>query len=137
LLDDGVINNWDLIDSSAPYLGQWLIGRPEAKQLRLELAYSPSIWKRRAAIMLTAANIRVNDFEPTVELANHLLNDSHDLVQKAVGWMLREVGNRDVTALRRFLKQHASVMPRTMLRYSIEKLEPEERAEWLGRKAPR
>lgn len=135
LLDDGVVNNWDLIDSSAPYLGAYLIGRPNQLPLLLELSKSASLWKRRASIIFTFADIREKKFEPSLKIAELLLGDSHDLIHKAVGWMLREIGNRDLTELRAFLTAHASYMPRTMLRYAIEKLSAEERAEWLGKKA--
>jgi 3-methyladenine DNA glycosylase AlkD len=135
LLDENLVNNWDLIDSSAPYLGAYLIGRYESRQLLAELSKSPSLWKRRASIIFTFPYIRAGDFEPSIDIAERLLRDEQDLINKATGWMLREVGNRNLNVLRAFLTAHASYMPRTMLRYAIEKLAADERAEWLGKKA--
>lgn len=125
------INNWDLVDSSAPYiLGPWLLGRD--RMVLYRLARSENLWERRIAILATFAFIRSNDFAWTLELAEILLQDEHDLMHKAVGWMLREVGNRDETALRTFLDAYAPSMPRTMLRYAIEKLPPDARTHYLS-----
>lgn len=135
LLDDNVVNNWDLIDSSAPYLGAYLLGRSETTPLLFELSQSTSVWKRRASIIFTFALIRADVYEPSIKIAEQLIGDTHDLIHKATGWMLREVGNRNLTELRAFLTNHAAYMPRTMLRYAIEKLSAEERAEWLAKKA--
>lgn len=131
LLDEGWVNNWDLIDISAPYLGAWLIHQAHAVFLR-ELALHPDLWHRRASIMFTFAFIRDGKLRPTWQIAELLLTDEHDLIHKAVGWMLREAGKRDVGELRDFLGEHAAGMPRTMLRYAIEKLEPAERKAWLS-----
>lgn len=131
LLDEGRVNNWDLIDISAPYLGSWLISQAHAARLR-DLARHEDLWHRRAAIMFTFAFIRVGKLEPTWQIAQQLITDDHDLIHKAVGWMLREAGKRDVAALREFLGKNASSMPRTMLRYAIEKLPPAERQVWLA-----
>ncbi|MFG3555852.1 DNA alkylation repair protein [Micromonospora sp. NPDC047557] len=125
------INNWDLVDSSAPYiLGPWLIDKDRSVLDRL--ASSDLVWDRRIAIMATFAFIRVGDFDWTFRLGERLLHDPHDLVRKAVGWMLREVGNRDRAAEEEFLARHHRVMPRVMLRYAIEKFEPQRRREYLS-----
>jgi 3-methyladenine DNA glycosylase AlkD len=126
------VNNWDLVDTSAPYiLGPWLLDRD--RSILEKMAKSQVLWDRRIAILATFAFIRANDFAWTLKLSEMLLGDDHDLMHKAVGWMLREVGNRDEMALRGFLDRHVSKMPRTMLRYAIEKLPPTERKSWLGR----
>ncbi|MGC4816970.1 DNA alkylation repair protein [Micromonospora sp. DT63] len=125
------VNNWDLVDSSAPYiLGPWLIDKDRSVLDRL--AASDLVWDRRLAIMATFAFIRVGDFDWTFRLGERLLHDPHDLVRKAVGWMLREVGNRDRAAEEEFLARHHRVMPRVMLRYAIEKFEPQRRSEYLS-----
>lgn len=134
LLADGFVNNWDLIDSSAPYLGDILsrhVGYG-AEFLR-GLANSRNLWERRASIMLTFALIRINKFGPTKAMALELMADNHDLIHKAVGWMLREVGNRDQEWLTAFLNKYKNQMPRTMLRYAIEKYSKEERTAFLAR----
>ena len=130
----GRVNNWDLIDSTAPYLGYFLLGRPGAGKLLNELAGSKSLWERRAAVMFTFAFIREFEFETTLKLCKKLLSDTHDLMHKACGWMLREIGNRDTAVLRDFLAANVTKMPRTMLRYSIEKLSETERRKWLTAK---
>jgi 3-methyladenine DNA glycosylase AlkD len=121
----------------------FLIGKPDALKLLESLALSDSLWERRVAIMFTFASIRASklggganpdDFAPTIHIAEMLLHDKHDLIHKAVGWMLREVGNRDLAELRNFLSRYAAEMPRTMLRYSIEKLDADERKKWLAAK---
>jgi len=128
----GRVNNWDLVDVSAPTFGDYLIRHPREKML-IGLAASENLWERRLSMLFTFAHIRAGQFELPIEVAAALLHDKHDLIHKAVGWMLREVGNRDVEVLRAFLAQHHKTMPRTMLRYAIEKLEPAERAKWMGR----
>ena len=144
LVYEGRVNNWDLVDTSAPYFGMFLIGKPDAMELLESLARSEKLWERRVSIMLTFASIRASklgvgsagltpaDFEPTIRISEILLHDKHDLIHKAVGWMLREVGNRDLAELRNFLSRYAAEMPRTMLRYAIEKLDADERKKWLG-----
>jgi len=113
------INNWDLVDVSAMHIvGPYLLERD--KKILSELASSCSLWKRRIAIMATFHFIRQNRFETTLELAEILLYDREDLIHKAVGWMLREIGKRDQGAEEAFLQKHYRVMPRTMLRYAIE-----------------
>jgi 3-methyladenine DNA glycosylase AlkD len=125
------INNWDLVDSSAPYIvGPWLIDKDRSVLDRL--AGSRLLWDRRIAIMATFAFIRAGDFQWTFRLSERLLHDPHDLVHKAVGWMLREVGNRDRAAEEEFLARRYRVMPRTMLRYAIEKFEPQRRKAYLS-----
>jgi 3-methyladenine DNA glycosylase AlkD len=127
------INNWDLVDSSAHYIvGGWLEHRSRAPLRRL--ARSPSLWERRIAIIATLHFIRAGEFDDTFDIADLLLADPHDLIHKAVGWMLREVGNRDAAAERRFLKDRYARMPRTMLRYAIEKFPDRERRRYLTRR---
>ncbi|MGV9805855.1 DNA alkylation repair protein [Micromonospora chersina] len=125
------IDNWDLVDSSAPYIvGPWLIDKDRSVLDRL--AGSSLVWDRRIAVMATFAFIRAGDFDWTFRLADRLLRDPHDLVHKAVGWMLREVGNRDRAAEEEFLASRYRAMPRVMLRYAIEKFDPRRRAEYLS-----
>jgi 3-methyladenine DNA glycosylase AlkD len=126
------VDNWDLVDSSAPYiLGTWLLAR-DRKVLR-RLARSKVLWERRVAMLATFAFIRAGEVDDALAIAETLLDDPHDLIHKAVGWMLREVGKRvDVDVLRSFLRQHAPRMPRTALRYAIEHLSPAERKRWLA-----
>jgi 3-methyladenine DNA glycosylase AlkD len=127
------VNNWDLIDSTAPYLGYYLLGKAGTKKLLDKLAKSDSLWERRAAVMFTFAFIREFELEDTLRLCKLLLNDQHDLMHKACGWMLRELGKQDLGALRGFLEENVTKMPRTMLRYSIEKMSERERQMWLKR----
>lgn len=124
------INNWDLVDLSAPQIvGIYLLKRP--KKILLQLATSKNLWERRIAVVATLAFIKDNNFTNTINLAKILLNDEHDLIHKAVGWMLREVGKRDEPELRRFLDKYTLKMPRTMLRYAIERLAENERQMYL------
>ena len=125
------INNWDIVDVSAPWMGVYLKEVEDPMPLLIKLAKSKSLWQRRVSMILTFALIRKGDLEPTIIIAQSLLKDDQDLIHKAVGWMLRELGKRDVMMLRRFLSEHAHEMPRTMLRYSIEKLPERERKNWL------
>ncbi|HEY4305776.1 MAG TPA: DNA alkylation repair protein [Gemmatimonadaceae bacterium] len=125
------INNWDLVDSSAPeIIGAGIEG--DGTKLVERLAKSKSLWERRIAMVATQHATRRGDLAPALLIAERLLGDAHDLMHKAVGWMLREVGKRDSDRLRAFLKKHAPAMPRTALRYSIERFAPEERKRWLG-----
>lgn len=128
------VNNWDLVDSSAPFLMVPALA-PKKRKILDELVRSPSLWDRRIAVLATFHAIREGDFTLTVRLAKALLTDPEDLLHKAVGWMLREIGERGdpgLAVLRGFLEEHAHEMPRTMLRYAIEKLDATERRRWLG-----
>ena len=125
------VNNWDLVDVSAPRMGAYLTEVDDPMPLLLKLSKSKSLWERRVSMILTFALIRAGDLEPTIIIAESLLKDEQDLIHKASGWMLRELGKRDVMMLRRFLSEHAHEMPRTMLRYAIEKLPERERKQWL------
>jgi 3-methyladenine DNA glycosylase AlkD len=135
LLDAGRVNGWDLVDCSAPYLGDHLIGREDIVEYLKALADSGDLWKQRVAIMFNFSLLREYELEPTFEIVEYLIDHEHDLIHKASGWMLREAGKKDPAALRRFLEAHAATMPRTMLRYAIEKMSREERDDWLSRKS--
>jgi 3-methyladenine DNA glycosylase AlkD len=125
------VNNWDLVDLSAPTLvGEHLAGRELA--LLTRLARSRDLWRRRVAMVATFGAIRRGDSRPALRIATMLLGDSHDLIHKAAGWMLREVGKRcSLVELRGFLDRHAATMPRTMLRYAIERLPETERKKYM------
>ncbi len=125
------VNNWDIVDVSAPWMGVYLTELEDPMPPLIRLSKSKSLWQRRVSIMLTFALIRNGDLEPTVIISKALLKDDQDLIHKAVGWMLRELGKKDVMLLRRVLADHSHQMPRTMLRYSIEKLPERERKKWL------
>lgn len=127
------INNWDLIDlSSGTILGDYLIDRD--RSILYEMAKSDNLWKRRIAIMSTFAFIRrKDDFDDTLRISEMLLGDSHDLIHKAVGWMLREIGKKDIAREEAFLEKHYKKMPRTMLRYAIEKFDDKKRRYYLGK----
>jgi len=124
------INNWDLVDVTAPrIIGDFLFDKK--KNILYDLARSEDLWERRVAIVSTANFIGRGEFEDTLALSEILLDDEHDLIHKAVGWMLREIGKKDEAVLEQFLKQHYNVMPRTMLRYSIERFPEEKRKMYL------
>ncbi|MCH8021901.1 DNA alkylation repair protein [candidate division KSB1 bacterium] len=124
------INNWDLVDSSAHQIvGGYLFER-DRKRL-YQLAKSKSLWERRISMIATYTFIKKDDFEDTLKLSEILLTDEEDLMHKAVGWMLREVGKKDIEVEERFLRKHYKKMPRTMLRYAIEKFEEEKRQGYL------
>jgi len=124
------VNNWDLVDSAAyQIVGAYLEARDRGPLY--ELARSPSLWERRVAIIATFGYIKKGAFDDALGLAKILLGDGEDLIHKAVGWMLREVGNRDRSVLERFLREHYAAMPRTMLRYAIEKLSDRRRLAYL------
>jgi 3-methyladenine DNA glycosylase AlkD len=126
------VNNWDLVDTSAPAIvGGHLSDRPRTPLRRL--ARSKSVWERRIAIVSTLSFIRAGEYDETFRLARLLLRDEHDLIRKAVGWMLREVGKRDRPRLLAFLECHAHEMPRVMLRYAVERLDAGERTAFLER----
>lgn len=130
------VNNWDLVDSSAEQIvGAWLNDNEYRLNILKKLARSKLLWERRISMIATYHYIRQGRAEEAVVIAEILLNDSHDLIQKAVGWMLREVGKRvDRQLLTEFLNIHASTMPRTTLRYAIEHLSPSDRQHYLSRK---
>jgi 3-methyladenine DNA glycosylase AlkD len=118
----GNINNWDLVDLSAPNIvGDFLLDKD--RKILYKLSGSKSLWERRIAILSTFAFIRQSQFEGTLNISEVLLKDEHDLIHKSVGWMLREVGKRDQKVLEAFLEKHCKKMPRTMLRYAIEKMD--------------
>ena len=126
------INNWDLVDQAAPRLiGPRLAGKPQRLKMLERYAASEDLWKRRIAMLSTLPFIKRGDFSLTLKLADRLLEDEHDLIHKAVGWMLREIGNRDVKRLKVYLDGNAARMPRTMLRYAIEKLPQTQRKRYL------
>lgn len=125
------INNWDLVDlSSKDILGEYLIDKEDRKIL-YKLAKSELLWDQRIAVIATFAFIKKGDFTDIINLSEQFLSHKHDLMHKAVGWMLREAGKRDKTVLTNFLNKHHKVMPRTMLRYSLEKLIAEEKAYYM------
>ena len=130
-MNAGYINNWDLVDVTAPIIGEYLIDTDDPNVLLHKLSKSKSLWQRRVSVVFTFAFIRAGDIEPTFEMAEKLLHDKHDLIHKAVGWALREAGKLNGIALRKFLSAHSHEMPRTMLRYSIEKFSEQERKKWL------
>jgi len=127
------INNWDLVDGSAPYIVGPFLWKRDRSPLYV-LAKSTSLWERRIAILSTFYFIRQNDFVDALKISELLLADEHDLIHKAVGWMLREIGKRDRAVEESFLKTRCRTMPRTMLRYAIERFpEPHRRRYLLGR----
>ncbi len=127
------VNNWDLVDASAPgILGPLWAGAGRRAPERDRLSRSPDLWRRRVAVLGTFSEVGQGRFDAALRLAARLLGDEEDLIHKAVGWMLREVGKRDATVLRRFLRRHAARMPRTALRYAIERLPERERKAWLA-----
>jgi 3-methyladenine DNA glycosylase AlkD len=127
------INDWDLVDRSAPYVvGGYLSDKP--RDILYKLAHSKSPWERRTAITATYYFIRQSDVDDTFKIAEILVHDPHDLVQKAVGGWLREAGKKDLQKLIRFLDKYAATMPRTMLRYAIEHLEKDQREHYLHMK---
>ncbi len=129
------VNNWDLVDVSASYiLGEWFLEtEPESlgQKTIWNLAESDDLWKQRISVMTTHAFIRSGIYQPTIELCTYFLPATHDLIHKCTGWMLREAGKKDKTVLTEFLDTHAAVMPRTMLRYSLEKLTPAEKEKYM------
>lgn len=129
------INNWDLVDSSADkIIGAYLYSNPSQKPVIHKLVKSKNIWEKRISIISTFYFIRKNEFDDALKISELLLHDSHDLIHKAVGWMLREIGKRDIATEEAFLKKFASKMPRTMLRYAIERFPEAKRQSYLKTK---
>lgn len=132
-------NNWDLVDLSCPkILGEWLLhpssdGMLPDRSILDSLVASDNLWERRIGIVTTWRLIKERQTDDALRLAAKLLSDSHDLIHKATGWMLREVGKKDIDALTDFLEAHCHEMPRTALRYAIEKMDGRQRAYWLAR----
>jgi len=129
---EGKINNWDLVDLSAPNIvGDFLLDKKKECGVLYKLANSKNLWEKRISIISCFTFIRNNDFKDCLKISKVLLNDKHDLIHKAVGWMLREIGKRNQAVEEVFLKKHYKKMPRTMLRYSIEKFEENLRKSYL------
>jgi 3-methyladenine DNA glycosylase AlkD len=126
------VNNWDLVDLSAPYLTGVFWYNKDLTEL-WDLAKSGELWSERIAVITTFGFIKKGHYNTTLELCEFFLNHKHDLIHKATGWMLREVGKRDLKTLLGFLDKHHKTMPRTMLRYSIEKLSPEQRKFYMAK----
>ena len=123
------VNNWDLVDLTADKIvGRYLLDNPKEIAILQKLARSKNLWERRIAIIATFQFIKHNQFKPTLQIAQLLMHDEHDLIHKAVGWMLREVGKRDKKVEMDFLKIHRHIMPRLTLRYAIERFSPAEKA---------
>ncbi len=126
------INNWDLVDVTTPHIvGDYLIDKSKSREILYELARSDSLWERRISVLATFSFIRQNEFEDALRINEILLGDKHDLMHKAVGWMLREVGKKDLSVLKEFLRENYNSLPRTTLRYAIERFEEGERKRWL------
>jgi len=135
------VNNWDLVDSSA----ECLVGahfadaqgglKPSGRAHLLRMAHSGHLWTRRVAMIATFHQIKRRSFEDALAIADILRGDKHDLMHKAVGWMLREIGKRDLPSLRRFLDKHAATLPRTALRYALERMADAERRKYMAAKA--
>lgn len=125
------VNNWDIVDSSAhKIIGQHLLNKKDRSLLH-KFSKSKDLWERRIAMMSTYTFIKNKQFSDALKIATTLLNDSHDLIHKVVGWMLREIGKQDLPTLEKFLTKHHKTMPRTMLRYAIEKLSPAKRKHYM------
>lgn len=132
LANTSCINNWDLVDLSAPkILGRHLLANPSPTLLD-RLAESDTLWEQRIAVVSTYTLIKSGRYDDTLRIAKRFLSHRHDLIHKAVGWMLREVGKRDIDILAGFLDKHATEMPRTMLRYAIEKMPLERRRHYMN-----
>jgi len=130
------INNWDLVDTSTPQIvGNWCFRRKNPDRL-LRLAKSKDLWERRIGVLGSFTFIREHDLQPALDIAEMLLNDKHDLIHKAVGWMLREAHKRQAGPVHEFLDRYAHRMPRVMLRYAIEKLPDSERKRYLAQSKP-
>jgi len=129
------INNWDLVDLSAhKLLGQHLYDQLADKKILTKFAHSIDLWERRIAVLSTFAFINNKQYKEALQISEILVNDKHDLIHKAVGWMLREIGKKDLTTEEKFLQKHYKTMPRTMLRYAIERFPEEKRKFYMGKK---
>lgn len=128
----GGVNNWDLVDLSAPNIaGEFIFENKRAKNLVYELRRSDNLWERRISVLAAFTFIKRSNFEYPIKVATFLVNDRHDLIHKAVGWMLREVGKKDERVLDDFLINYHKIMPRTMLRYAIERMDEGKRRSYL------
>lgn len=126
------INNWDLVDLSAPKIvGAYLLDKTEKRKILYKLAQSKNLWKQRISVLSTFTFIKKLDFKDALKISKILLHHPHDLIHKAVGWMLREIGKKDQKTEEKFLKAHYQTMPRTMLRYAIEKFSEKKRQFYL------
>jgi 3-methyladenine DNA glycosylase AlkD len=135
LYEINAVNSWDLVDVSAHRFGKFWVSDKDRIKKVLQRTKSKDLWVQRSAVLLTFPMFAEFDFEPTLAVSRALINHPHDLIHKAVGWALREVGKREPSVLREFLEEFAPTMPRTALRYAIEKFSPTERKDWLSRKA--
>jgi 3-methyladenine DNA glycosylase AlkD len=132
LNNTGYINNWDLVDSSAHNIvGSYLYSHPKEISTLFRLAHSEDLWEKRIAIIATFYYIRKGDFNATLNVSESLLQDKHDLIHKATGWMLREVGKKNQDILEKFLDRYSKTMPRTMLRYAIEKFDEKKKKYYM------
>eukprot|EP01155_Anaeramoeba_flamelloides_P042090 Anaeramoba_flamelloidesc35835_g1_i1.p1 GENE.c35835_g1_i1~~c35835_g1_i1.p1 ORF type:complete len:315 (+),score=60.79 c35835_g1_i1:146-1090(+) len=129
------INNWDLVDLTAKILGEYLLERP--RDVLFKLVKSDLLWDRRISIIATHPLIKKDDYKTTTKLCEMCLNDEHDLIHKATGWMLREIGKRNIKVLYKFLDKYAHVMPRVMLRYSLEKVPLKKKKKYMEAKKKR
>ncbi len=130
------INNWDLVDISAPKIvGSYLLDKEKERKILYSLAKSQDLWQKRIAMLSTYTFIKKSQFTDALAIAQILVNDQHDLIHKAVGWMLRELGKIDQNVEEQFLNQYAATMPRTMLRYAIEKFNDNKRKHYLNFRA--
>lgn len=130
------VNNWDIVDlSCTKILGEYLLEHPEKRYLLYQLANSRNLWEQRISIVSTHSIIKNKEFDDTLQISSILLNHKHDLIHKAVGWMLREVGKQDIDVLRDFLNKNIKNMSRTTLRYAIEKMDKKERQRYLNMKS--
>ncbi len=128
------VNNWDLVDSSAPkILGVYAIDHPKSRKIMHELVATEDLWQQRIGVVANIPLIKRGEFTDILKICQNLLGHHHDLIHKATGWMLREIGDQSQEALTLFLDRHVAKMPRTMLRYAIEKLPPKIRSDYLAR----
>lgn len=130
------INNWDLVDLTAPNIvGNFLLENKKERKILYSLVKSNNLWERRIAVLSTFTLLRNKEYGDTIKISEILLKDKHDLIHKAVGWMLREMGKRDKEVEVKFLEKYYKVMPRTMLRYAIEKFDLKEREKYMKKEA--